>query len=167
MALLSSQHAPRSRGTTQPPRSRAFLLELLLNMLIFALCAVIALQVFVEGKLVTDESAALSRLTLDAQDLAGHYKVSSGDVSELASSAVRGGQGELSGDATVTFYYDSSLEPSDAANARYRLVLAPTAFATQTASAGDRLSAITITGYTLEEELFSFEVVNYQSQGGR
>jgi len=139
------------------------LLELLLNMFIFSLCAVIALQVFVEGKLVTDESAALSGLTMEAKDLAGYYKVSSGSLSDLAANGARGGFGELNSEGVLTYYYDAKLQLTDARDARYWLVLTPLSN-TQGSLKAVEISAHSF-GPAAEEVLFSFEVVNYQSLG--
>ena len=171
MAILSKQSILVKRGASHPPRSRAFFLEFLLNMLIFALCAVIALQVFVQGKLVTDQSAALSTLTLDAKDLAGYYKVTNGDVKELASVEIKGAVGELASDGSLTYYYSRSLQPSEAEDARYRLVLTSTSPAPSAASSSglsSPLSTMQISAYVdaseAEEELFSFEVVNYRPE---
>ena len=163
MAALVKQTSPRRRGTQQPPRSRAFFLELLLNMLVFALCAVIALQVFAEAKMTTDRSAALSTLTIEAKDLAGHYKVTNGDVSELVSGAVRGSFGELNSSGVLTYYYDRSFELTEASNAYYWLELAPVQ------GMGASVAAIEVSAYQYGtgsddeiELLFSFTVVNYQ-----
>jgi len=149
------------RSTYQPPRSRAFFLELLLNMLIFALCAVIALQVFVEGKLVTDGSAALSGLTMEAKNLAGYYKVSSGDLSDLVSYGASEGSLNRSSEGVLTYYYDANIQLTDASNAHYLLTLTP-ASSTQSSIKSIEISAIKL-NKGVEEHLFSFEVVNYQT----
>jgi len=161
MALLSAQSNSSRRDTYQPPRSRAFFLELLLNMLVFALCAVIALQVFAQGKLATDQSAALSKLTLEARDLAAQYKVTNGDLSELVTEGTRGDFGVLGNDGSLTYYYDNSFQLTGDTGARYRLVLSPAQ------STNDLVSVIQITGYTLDDEIFSFEVANYQGSGAQ
>lgn len=170
MALLKAQYTRRKRASDQPPRSRAFFLELLLNMLIFALCAAVTLQVYAQGKLVIDESAALGTLTLEARDLAGYYKVSNGDVKELV--GVLDGYGELVGN-TVVYYYNSAYELSSAEGAWYKLVLSPVE------GSSGLVSTMEIRAYALrelfdyaqaavydrnieEKELFCFEVVNYQ-----
>jgi hypothetical protein len=56
-------------------RSRAFFLELVVDIAIFAFCAVIALQVFVQARVSSDESAALTHLSLEAQQVAETFKV--------------------------------------------------------------------------------------------
>lgn len=161
MALLSPQRVAQKRERYQAPHSRAFFLELLLNMLIFTLCAVVVLQVFVEGKRVTDESNALTHLTLEAKDLAGYYKVSDGEVGQLASTGERDGFGELSPDGTLTYYYDTSMSFTTAADARYRLVISPAA------GENSLITAMQIAAFSGEEELFSITVAHYRSQGSR
>ena len=174
MAALSKQTAPRRRGASQPPRSRAFFLELLLNMLVFALCSVVALQVFAEAKMTTDRSAALSTLTIEAKELAGYYKVTSGDVGELVSSAVRGDFGELTSNGALVYYYDRSYQLTEASSAYYWLELAPVL------GMGGSAKGIEISAYQMGppsgdsiDLLFNFTVVNYQplppqqAQGGR
>lgn len=158
MALEKIQRSPARRGAAQPPRSRAFFLELLLNMLIFALCAVVALQVFVEGKVVTDESAALTRLTLDAETLAEEFKASDGEVSSLELASLEGTSGE---DGTLTYYYDANLEPTNEDAAAYQLHVAPVD------TGSELISAIELTGYAADDPLFSYEVTHYQAREGR
>lgn len=167
MALLNNaQPATRRRGAAQPPRSRAFFLELIINVVIFALCAVVVLQVFVEAKLSTDESAALTTLTLHAETLAETYKVFDGELDALmlfaASEEVRG---ELTDKGALVFYYNSALELSSADDARYRLVLSPSEPSVSDAQ-GSLVNAVEIAGYATDQELFRFETTQYQPQGG-
>ncbi|MDR0501170.1 MAG: hypothetical protein LBG97_08045 [Coriobacteriales bacterium] len=56
-------------------RSRAFFLELLLCLAIFAICAAIALQVFAEAHLVSERSSALSHLNIEVQSAAEKFKL--------------------------------------------------------------------------------------------
>jgi len=157
MAAQRISRSTGTRGTAQPPRSRAFFLELLLNMLIFALCAAVTMQVFAEGKLTTDEAAALTTLTLNAESLAETYKALDGDLDSLT--LFHGGQevtGELTGAGALVYYYDRDLELTTAENARNILVLSPVA------SGHDLVETIEITGYAGEDELFSFEVSRFQ-----
>jgi len=143
-------------------------------MLVFALCAVVALQVFTEAKMTTDRAAALSTLTIEAKELAGYYKVTNGDVSELVASGVRGDFGELSSSGVLRYYYDRDFQLTEANASYYWLELAPVL------GMGSSVSAIEIIAYQMGPstgdsvyELFSFTVVNYQplppslEQGGR
>ncbi len=162
MALQKIQRAPGTRGASQPPRSRAFFLELLLNMLIFALCAVVVVQVYAEGKLATDESAALTTLTLEAETLAETYKTTHGDLGVLAQSmSEREIPGEYSDKDTLAYYYDNDLKPSGAEDARYSLILTPST------GASDLVHVIVIAAYDGEDQLFSIEVAQYLPEEGR
>ena len=175
MALLKAQYTRRRRATDQPPRSRAFFLELLLNMLIFALCAAVTLQVYAQAKLIIDESAALGTLTLEARNLAGYYKVTNGDVTELI--GVLDGFGEQEGNSVV-YYYNSAFQLSTAEGAYYCLVASPVQDSNQL------VSTIEIRAFAIKElfdydqarlydrdieekELFCFNVVNYQGNLSR
>jgi type II secretory pathway pseudopilin PulG len=140
-----------NRAVTHPPQSRAFFFEMLLNMLIFALCAVVALQVFVEAKVSIDRSAALTQLTLQAESLAEAYKSTNGEISHLA-----GVWGIKADGQPVTEYYDADLNPTVSANAKYSLVCMITK--------QEPISIGTITAYEEGEELFSLEVKNYQAR---
>lgn len=160
MALAKVQRTPGSRGVNQTPRSRAFLLELLLNIIIFAVCALVALHVFVEGRRSIEESAALTQITLDAQSLAESYKVSTGEPLTLE---LEGARGVLGKDGSLTYYYNSALEYSGADEARYTLLL------TTVEGVSSLVDVIEIAGYdtNTDEMLLTFKVTRYQPQGGR
>lgn len=179
MALQQVRRSAGRRGTSHPPRSRAFFLELLLNMLIFALCAVVVLQVFAEGKITTDESAALTQLTLDAEALAEDYKASQGNLEELL---LRGEQGQIEEDGSLTYYYNNDFElvqtdaNVDAAAGTAQLAqdgasvqtVAYTLRLSPVACEGEFTQCVQITATTSsEDELFSFMVTSYQPRGGR
>lgn len=157
MAISRILRTPGRRGAAQPPRSRAFILELLLNMLIFALCAVVALQVFVEGKLTSDESAALTKLTLEAQTIAEEFKASDSEFEVVAQAHEYGVQNP---DGSTSYYYDSNLEPSGTETASYRLIVM------QASAQDDPVKRIEIAGYDGDRELLNFEVTRYQAREG-
>ncbi|MDR1087745.1 MAG: hypothetical protein LBL23_00405 [Coriobacteriales bacterium] len=160
MALYTAERTQGRRGSARTPRSRAFFLELLLNMLMFAVCAVVALQVFAQGRIATDESAALTILTLDAETLAETYKTTTGELGTLASSLEdRDHAGELTGEGKLVYYYNNQLEPSSADDARYTLVLTPVA------GTDGPVNTIAIAGYTDQRQLFGFEASQYQPRG--
>ncbi|MDR2108678.1 MAG: hypothetical protein LBP28_04365 [Coriobacteriales bacterium] len=127
-------------------RSRAFFLELVLDIVIFVLCAAVALQVFVQARVTSDESAALTHLSLEAQQLAETFKAS-GDIAE------------------PTLYFDESFLRCDASVARYRLVCAID-------SSQSPLSTAEITVFTdnlaehSETKLFSLTASHYAGRGG-
>ena len=162
MALQRIQRPTAKRGAAQPPRTRAFLLEMLLNMLIFALCAVVALQIFVQGKIATNESEALTVLTLDAETLAETFKVSEGDLSTLTLASLDGEtKGKLTAEGTLVFYYNHELRQTNADGAQYTLELAPKE------EGDDRVNTIEIVGHSSDKEFFSFEVAQFKPKEGR
>ena len=158
MPVKKIARLPESGGAAQPPRSRAFFLELLLNMLIFALCAVVALQVFVEGKLISDDSAAYTRLTIDAESLAEEFKVSDGQLSSLS---LPDREGVVEGDGTLTFYYNRNLEPAGPEDAVYSIKLV------QTSKPGDLVNTVAVSGQRGDQEFLSFEVKLFKPAEGR
>jgi hypothetical protein len=131
----------------QAPRSRAFLLEMLLNMLIFALCAVVTLQLFAVAKTTIDQSHALTRLSIEAESLAESFKAVDGQVDALEELLGE----DLGSDLVLTRYYDSELAPAAAEAAAYTLEchLGPK----------DGLAAATITASSGPEQLLSIEVL--------
>jgi type II secretory pathway pseudopilin PulG len=138
-----------NRSKSTPPQSRAFFFEMLLNMIIFALCATVALQVFVESKLTIDKSESLNQLTLRAESLAEAYKSTNGEITDLAKTLGIKPDGQ-----PVVEYYDLELNPSSESDAKYSLVCK--------INKQQPLSIGTITAYESETELFTFEVKNYQ-----
>jgi Tfp pilus assembly protein PilE len=180
------------RSVSRSPRSRAFFLELLLNMFIFAVCAVVVLQVFAESQLTTSRSAATAQLSLDAEALAENFKASGGEpgaqtyyydsnLELLFVTAVAGGEDAVAVEAVegasdtgaakeVSVAPDVAVAPTPntaeaadrAASAAYRLVLTPAPSTTE------RVSTVSITGYAGQTELFTFTVSAYEPpQGGR
>ena len=150
------------RGVIHPPRSRAFFLELLFNMLIFAFCASVALQMFAEGKQATDESAALITLSLEAKTLAESYKVSDGVHEDLFLYA--NGEkytGDTAEDGTLIFRYAKDFSVAEAEYTHYCLIIS------KTTQVNDVVHSAEITAYAGEEELFSFTVMRYHSPEGR
>jgi Tfp pilus assembly protein PilE len=64
--------------------TRALFLELVLVLVIFAICAVICLQVFASARLESARSAALSRLSIEAQEIAEVFKSGADEDALLA-----------------------------------------------------------------------------------
>lgn len=161
MALKKIRRAPNKTGAAAPPRSRAFFLELLINMFIFMLCAVVALLVFLEAKTVTDEAATLTRLSLDAETIAEEYKVQGAEALETMLFEERAGESAQAGseaNGILTYYYDHELEFSSADEAAHSLVVSPVS------GTDDLVSVVHISGYTNEEELFTYTVSYYQPE---
>ncbi|MDR1421929.1 MAG: hypothetical protein LBI64_03585 [Coriobacteriales bacterium] len=91
----------------KPSGSRAFFLELVLDLVVFVLCATVCLQVFASAKTTSDLSAATSRLGVEAQTLAENFKATGGDMDALAG---RFPASEVAGQ-TLSLYYDGDFVP--------------------------------------------------------
>ncbi len=68
---------PRSKGSIM-------LLELILCMLIFSLCAAASVSIFAKARVESNEARALSVASLKAQSAAEAFKAAKGSVSEAA-----------------------------------------------------------------------------------
>jgi Tfp pilus assembly protein PilE len=140
--------ATRKAGTT-----RALFLELVLDLVIFAICATICLQVFGEAHLESVRSAALSRLGIEAQEIAESFKAGSGDKESLA--ARPGAQRE---DDTVSWYFDQDLDPVASERAYFTL-----------SCTIDDSQPVEQAQITLREgavELLAYDVCSYRPAGG-
>jgi Tfp pilus assembly protein PilE len=93
--------------------SRALFLELVLDLVIFAVCAVICLQVFAGARLESARSAALSQLGTEAQEIAEMFK--SGADSAALVTVLPDATREK---GTITWYFDQNLSsvPDDQAH---------------------------------------------------
>ncbi|MDR2587102.1 MAG: hypothetical protein LBC23_02420 [Coriobacteriales bacterium] len=99
----------RKAMVTPPHRTavtRALFLELTLDLVIFAICAVICLQVFGAARVESTRSAALSQLGIEAQERAELFKAQGGQTSALAD--LPGAHQE---DGALVWYYDQNLLP--------------------------------------------------------
>ncbi len=67
-----------------------FLVELVINCLIFAICAAVCLSLFVLGFNDSEESRALSMATLSAQNIAEVIKACDGDEEEIKNHIMMG-----------------------------------------------------------------------------
>ncbi|MDR2714121.1 MAG: hypothetical protein LBB42_01135 [Coriobacteriales bacterium] len=102
--------------TAQTVRSRAFFLELALNIVIFTFCALITMQVFIEARTLSQQSSALSHLSLEAQTTAELFKTTGGDVDALLASLenaqlANGGLMNDYADAIESFALEASTPP--------------------------------------------------------
>jgi Tfp pilus assembly protein PilE len=100
--------------------TRALFLELVLDLVIFAVCAVICLQVFATAHLESARSAALSRLSIEAQEIAELFKSGETDAASLAAVLP---QAHQEGD-TVRWYYDQDLLATSDEDASFILTCA-------------------------------------------
>jgi hypothetical protein len=80
--------------------TRAFFLELVLDFVIFAICAAICLMIFAEARSESVRSAALSQLGLEAQEIAELFRSGTDDAEQIAALP----DAQRDGDAVVWYY---------------------------------------------------------------
>ena len=105
-------------------RSRAFFLELVLDLVVFALCAIVAMQVFVEARSTSAQSSALSHLSIEAQVIAETFKANDGDSDATIAALQQRVNVTRINSAADTFvcFFDASFNSvADEANARYSI----------------------------------------------
>jgi uncharacterized membrane protein YgcG len=98
-------------ATRKATTTRAFFLELVLDLVIFAICAIICLLVFAEARTESVRSAALSQLGVEAQEVAELFRLESGDTATIATSIAALPNAQQDGD-TIIWYYDRELSPT-------------------------------------------------------
>ena len=96
--------------------SRAFFLEIVMNLLLFTVCAAICLQLFVAAYTNNADSRMLAEACLKAQTLAELFKLESGQKESIAQ---RSG-GVASGDEILVFY-DKDWNPASESESLYKL----------------------------------------------
>ena len=99
--------------------SRAFFLELVMNLFLFVICAAICLQLFVMAYVRSTDSRILSEASIRMQTLAEIFKYERGDE---ALTARRIG-GVATGNEILVFY-DKDWNLTSKSNAQYRLICA-------------------------------------------
>jgi Tfp pilus assembly protein PilE len=133
--------------------TRALFLELVLVLVIFVICAVICLQVFAAAHLESARSAALSRLSIEAQEIAEVFKSGADETALLAALPDARQEG---GAIVCAFDQNLSLVPSDQAYFTLTCVVDD--------SQPVRKARIVLTeGST---ELFAYDVSSYRLGGG-
>jgi Tfp pilus assembly protein PilE len=133
--------------------TRALFLELVLDLAIFSVCAIICLQVFASAHLESVRSAAFSRLGTEAQEIAETFKAGADDVAALASRPAS----QREGDAVV-WYYDQDLAPTSRDEAYFVL--------TCVVDDSQPVKQARITLREGTEQLFEYEVSSYRLGGG-
>lgn len=104
-------------------RSGLLVLELVIAVGVFSLCAAICIGLFVQADRVSRESDALFRAVSASQNVAEQYKAAGGDLDRLAEAcgAVQAADGSL------TLAFDTGWSPVSPADgtAGYRLTVRP------------------------------------------
>jgi Tfp pilus assembly protein PilE len=157
----------RKAIVTPPHRTaitRALFLELTLDLVIFAICAVVCLQVFGAAHVESTRSAALSQLGAEAQELAELFKANYGDVAVLE--ALPNTQRE--GDALV-WYYDQNLLPmrgeSEGEGSQPSFTLRCTINSTQPVKQA-QITLLERSASDITEPILEYQVSSYRLGGG-
>ena len=66
-------------------RASLFLMELMISIMFFAISGAVCIQLFVKAHTINEESAAMSKATLIAQDICEYYHYSDGDKADMLS----------------------------------------------------------------------------------
>lgn len=98
--------------------SGIFLIELVIAILVFAVCAAVCMRVFADARLMTQESLELSRGVMEAESAAECYKAANGDLAGTA--ALYGGT--LTDPHTLTASFDKGWTFTEE-DARYLLTI--------------------------------------------
>jgi len=144
----------------QTSRSRAFFLELVLDLVVFALCALISMQVFFEARIISNNSSALSHLTIEAQVIAETFKAKDGNAEAIVLAVRSRNNASASGsivviekDSIITFFYDRSFLLTTQDDAYYRIECV--------IEGSGALKVAHIKVYDKVKEIFSLEVRDY------
>ena len=135
-------------------RSTLFLIEQLIVIAVFALCAAACVRILADSYFTANNSRDLSNALLVAESGAESFKAAGGDVGSTAS--LMGGTAEKSGaTGTAIVYFDRQWQVCGESAAFYKLSLACTDPAERPALYEGELLVEKITG----EELISLTVV--------
>ena len=86
----------------RPTRSGLFMIELLIAVGVFTLCAAVCVGLFVRAEVMSRESAELTRMTTEARNVVECWKAAGGDFARAAE--LCGGSG---GTSALTVQYDA------------------------------------------------------------
>ena len=139
--------------------SRAIFLELVLDLLIFAVCAVICLQVFAHAYRESVRSTAISELGVEAQQIAEQFKAGNGQLSAIEAATYPNSYQD--GDR-VFLYYDQELNAAGADDAHF--ILSCEIDSSQPLKQAKIVLTEVIGGSS--SQLFAFDVSSYQLASG-
>lgn len=98
------------------------LIELLLAIMFFAVCAAICLQIFVTARNAGERSSQLNNAVIQAQNAAECWKASGGSMTETAALL----DAELT-DSVLSLGFDEGWQPAETQSATFRLTMTPAA----------------------------------------
>lgn len=136
-------------GSAASSKTGLFLMEIIIMLLFFTLCAAVCMRMFAAAQVNSDYSRDLSEASLRAQSVAECYKAAEGDLGATAE-LLGLGQDALAGE-TLTIYYDPAWEPGESREeAAYTL--------TADLEKGAQTAEISVVKSGEEEALFAIEV---------
>lgn len=99
--------------------SSLFLMEQIVVILIFAICAAVCVKIFVDAYLTTNQAKDISNALLVAESGAECYKAVGGDATQLAEAL----GGETQANGAIAVYYNNEWQVCGQAEAAYVLRL--------------------------------------------
>ena len=135
-------------------RSTLFLIEQLIVIAVFAVCAAACVRILADSYITASDSRDLSNALLAAESGAESFKATGGDVT-LVASLMGGRTDNIRGQNAAIVYYDKQWNICPEDSAQYKLSLICNDPAERPALLEGELSVEKITG----EELLSFTVV--------
>ena len=135
----------------RPTRSGLFMIELLIAVGVFTLCAAICVGLFVRSEVMSRESADLTRMTTEARNIAECWKAAGGDLEKTN----RLCGGVCIPEKQLFISYDRDWNPAvasylDHAETGFTIDLRP--------KPQDSYTCATLTAYDGDAELFSWEL---------
>lgn len=103
-------------------KSSLFLMELIIVLMFFSLCAATCMQIFANAKVKTDYSRDLTNAAFTAESVAEVYKALDGDLEATASKC----DGEAVSDGVIEIYYDKDWNPTAQDGAVYVMTVTET-----------------------------------------
>lgn len=103
-------------------KSSLFLMELIIVLMFFSLCAATCMQIFANAKVKTDYSRDLTNAAFTAESAAEVYKACGGDLEETASKL----GGTADSDGRLVLYYNSDWETAAKADAAFVMTVTET-----------------------------------------
>ena len=140
---------------THRSKSTLFLIEQLIVIAVFAICAVACISILTSAYFTANDSQATNHAILKAESAAEAFKATDGDIEAIAN--VLGGTSGTAADGVsgVAVYYDSSWQVCSEGNASYQLGLVVYAPGDQKPGLiKGEITVLKITG----EELVSFPI---------
>lgn len=144
-------------------KTTLFLIELIVAVGVFSLCAAVCLSLFASAKRMTAESAALNSAALSAQSAAECFKAESGDLARCA--AILGAETAENG-TVLRVYYDERWQAAGASRAAYVLTLSAQP-AYGEADRPVRTAEVRVAEYGAEQPLMTVTASAYTGEAAR